>query len=221
LPSEEDQGTLPNVQHTSSFLFSRALSSPSISDRWQCDLSKPSCGQCNRSERQCAGYRDQIQLSFRDETQGVVEKAQRRSDRSNPDHSQQCKPTVPIEGQVSLRGRSASKIHPAFLSIDVVDQAIAFFFRSHVNEASESCNLVYKDLPGFYAAECNSALSCVIKAIGLAGLSSYRSAPALMSSAFAHYSLALSSIRSALRNQALATTDQTLLTIYLLGIYEV
>jgi len=204
-------------------LFSSAvvLFSPSVSDRWQCDLSKPSCGQCNRSERQCAGYRDQIQLSFRDETQGVVEKAQRRSDRSNPDHLQQCKPTGPIEGQLLPCGRTPSKTPPAFLSIDAVDQAVAFFFRSHVNEASESCSLVYKDLPGLYAAECNSALSCVIKAIGLAGLSSYRSAPALMPSAFAHYSLALSFIGSALRNRALAITDQTLLTIYLLGIYEV
>lgn len=197
------------------------LFSPSVSDRWQCDLSKPSCGQCSRSGRQCTGYRDHIQLRFRDESQSVVEKAQSRSDRRNPYHLPQCKPTGPIEGQVLPCGRTASKTPPAFLSIDAVDQAVAFFFRSHVNEASESCSLVYRDLPGLYAAECNSALSCVIKAIGLAGLSSYRSAPALMSSAFAHYSLALSFVRSALRNQALATTDQTLLTIYLLGIYEV
>lgn len=192
-----------------------------VSDRWQCDLSRPSCGQCNRSERECAGYRDQMQLSFRDETQGVVKKAQLRSDRSKIGHSQQCKPTGPVEDQVLPRGLTASSTPPAFLSIDAVDQAVAFFFRSHVNEASESCSLVYKDLPGLYAAEYNSALSCVIKAIGLAGLSSYRSAPALMTSAFAHYSLALGFVGSALRNQALATTDQTLLTIYLLGIYEV
>lgn len=162
-----------------------------------------------------------MQLSFRDETQGVIKKAQLRSDTSKAGHLQQCKPTGPVEGQVLPQGLTASNTLPAFLSIDAVDQAVTFFFRSHVNEASESCSLVYKDLPGLYAAEYNSALSCVIKAIGLAGLSSYRSAPALMPSAFAQYSLALGFVGSALRNPALAKTDQTLLTIYLLGIYEV
>lgn len=108
-----------------------------------------------------------------------------------------------------------------FISIRAVDQAVAFFFKSHVDESSYSCSLIYEYLPALYAAEYSLGLSSAIEAIGLAGLASYRNAPALMSSACACYGVALKSIGSALRDPALATTDETLLTVYLLGIYEV
>lgn len=150
-----------------------------------------------------------------------MEKAQRRPGRTNPDSLCQSHVTSSMEGQASSPQRTSSTSPRWSIAVSASDQAASFFFTGHVNEASESCSLIYNYLPRFYDADHSSALSHVIKAIGLAGLSSYRSARTLMSPAYSHYSLALSSIRSTLGDPALATTDQTLLTIYLLGIYEV
>ena len=107
------------------------------------------------------------------------------------------------------------------LSVSALDQAVSFFFASHINEPSESCYLIYSYLPDFYTANSNAPISNIIKAIGLAGLSSFRSVPALLSSAYSFYSLALNAIVPMLQDAVLAKTDETLLTIYLLGIYEV
>ena len=151
----------------------------------------------------------------------VADKAQRRSGKSIANVLPQSKPTSPIEDQALAYERAASKSCPVPLSLSALDQAISFFFTSRVNGPSESCKQVYKYLPNFYNADRRSALSHIMTAVGLAGLSSYRSAPALMSLACSHYSLALSSVGSALRDPMQAKTDQTLLTVHLLGVYEV
>lgn len=190
--------------------------------RWQCDLSKPSCGQCTRYGRECTGYRNADDLNFRDESQRVAEKAQRRSTKNNIERT-----TRQSELARSLENRNLS-CNPSGrntplppLSMPVVDQAVCFFFRCRLNEPSESCRLVYKYLPSLYGADPSSALSCTINAIGLAGLSSYRRVPRLMSSACKQYSEALRLIGTALRDPMKANTDQVLLVVHLMGVYEV
>lgn len=106
------------------------------------------------------------------------------------------------------------------IAVSAMDQAVTFFLTSHVDEPAESCGLFYKYLPKLYDNNPSSALSYSVKAIGLAGLSTHRSAPELLSSASSQYSKALASIGSVLRNPALATSDEALLTVYLLGVYE-
>lgn len=41
----------------------------------RCDQTRPSCEECTRTNRKCPGYRDELSLMFRDETQSVVRKA--------------------------------------------------------------------------------------------------------------------------------------------------
>lgn len=41
----------------------------------RCDQAKPACSQCTKAHRECPGYRDQLSLMFRDESQQVVRKA--------------------------------------------------------------------------------------------------------------------------------------------------
>lgn len=52
-------------------------------DREKCDLLEPSCTQCIRANKSCAGYRDQLALKFRDESAKVVRKV-RISDTPSP-----------------------------------------------------------------------------------------------------------------------------------------
>lgn len=41
----------------------------------RCDQARPACSQCTKASRTCSGYRDQLSLMFRDESQQVVRKA--------------------------------------------------------------------------------------------------------------------------------------------------
>ncbi|KAG0649215.1 AM-toxin biosynthesis regulator 1 [Hyphodiscus hymeniophilus] len=40
----------------------------------RCDKVTPSCGQCVRAERECPGYRNQLDLMFRSENNAVIGK---------------------------------------------------------------------------------------------------------------------------------------------------
>ncbi|PYI04189.1 C6 finger domain protein [Aspergillus sclerotiicarbonarius CBS 121057] len=41
----------------------------------RCDQARPTCSQCAKGNRACSGYRDQLSLMFRDESQQVIRKA--------------------------------------------------------------------------------------------------------------------------------------------------
>lgn len=45
----------------------------------QCDQQTPSCGQCIKIEKDCPGYRDMLSLSFRNESDAVIEKAKAKA----------------------------------------------------------------------------------------------------------------------------------------------
>ncbi|KGO67792.1 hypothetical protein PITC_048780 [Penicillium italicum] len=47
----------------------------------RCDQARPACWECTRTKRECLGYRDELSLMFRDETESVSRKA--RSSRSS------------------------------------------------------------------------------------------------------------------------------------------
>lgn len=48
------------------------------SDNLQCDRQTPSCGQCIRAGRPCVGYRSELDLMFRNESEAVAGKAKAR-----------------------------------------------------------------------------------------------------------------------------------------------
>ncbi|KAL4873881.1 hypothetical protein BDV12DRAFT_159783 [Aspergillus spectabilis] len=45
----------------------------------RCDQDRPTCSQCSKGNRTCPGYRDELSLMFRDESQQVVRKAKNGS----------------------------------------------------------------------------------------------------------------------------------------------
>ena len=152
----------------------------------------------------------------------MAEKVQRRSTKNVTDHTTRQSELAPaLQNQIS--SRRLAKPNPPVTppSLPTVDQAVCFFFRSHVTEASEACRQVYNYLPSLYGADQSSALSHTIKAIGLAGLSNYKRAPKLMSSACKQYTEALRLIGISLRDPMLANNDQVLLVVHLMAIYEV
>ncbi|PVH89638.1 hypothetical protein DL98DRAFT_564942 [Cadophora sp. DSE1049] len=49
--------------------------------RIRCDQTAPSCGQCTKIKKECPGYRDMLDLSFRHEYSSVIEKVNARNER--------------------------------------------------------------------------------------------------------------------------------------------
>ncbi|KAL3467490.1 hypothetical protein BJX64DRAFT_247846 [Aspergillus heterothallicus] len=71
----------------------------------RCDQGRPTCSQCAKGNRACPGYRDELSLMFRDESQQVVRKAKtgssgRRNKKTAP-ASKKSSPPVPPESRGS------------------------------------------------------------------------------------------------------------------------
>jgi hypothetical protein len=104
-------------------------------------------------------------------------------------------------------------------SLSVHDQATSFFFSKYdACQSSEQRRSLHEYLPDLYNIDTeNSSLRCIITAVGLAGLSHRRTSPEMLLAASASYYLALHQTNYALRHPMTASSDQTLMSILLLG----
>ena len=108
------------------------------------------------------------------------------------------------------------------LQVSAEEQAVCFFFSNYALELSRPSKSMYDFLPAFYNNDNgNTALSCAVTALGLAGLSYRRNESCLLSAAKSMYSWALHLTNEALRDPATAVNDTTLVSVLLLGLYEV
>jgi transcription factor-like protein len=176
----------------------------------QCDQDTPTCSQCRRANRSCPGYRDQLSLMFRDESQAVVRKARaaasgRRG--ASPVHSskpQSCSPAIqPFTLAAQEQGTNF------FLSTYAWIGASSLIKRGFDYSPSSKLPLSEKAL-----------LSC-ISSLGMAALSGIQKSRPLRLTATREYTSALKLTNAALRDSTEAKTDATLTAIVLLSFFEV
>ena len=184
-----------------------------------------------RTNAVCLGYRDKIGLVFRDESETVVRKATMNSNQNSGTletrEAPTTVPTRPMNCLTSLRTnlrqhpRQGRDVH-LFACHSYEDVAIAFFFTHYmtVNSQSEKAHLDF--LPSMCTALLmDSPLPSAIVSVGMAGLANKKKAPDIMIAARRKYTSALGLTMAALSKTASATTDQTLIAVILLGLYEV
>jgi hypothetical protein len=171
-----------------------------------------------------------MDLMFRDQSKEVACKAQGIKHKVKPKGSASVGDTGPgccqvppksIDSDISA---ASDSLHTWWrtLQVPAEQQAVCFFFSNYVLEPSNQSRSVYDYLPGFYNNESErSSMSCAVAALGLAGLSYRRSEPCLLDAAKSMYSSALHLTNEALRNPATAQADATLISVLLLGLYEV
>ena len=201
---------------------------PTLSNHSQCDLAQPACGQCIRSSRKCGGYRNQIDLVFRDQSEDVRSKAKgvKRVSKAVVLH-EVSKPQTTSASQRGTCSQPTSDQDeiPALctsIQVSIQSQAVLFFFANYSKEQSLKQKSIHEYLPDLYARESErSAFSSAITAIGLAGLSHRRSEPALLTASGQWYASALHQTNEALLEPLVATRNETLASIVLLGLYEV
>jgi hypothetical protein len=160
-------------------------------------------------KQDCPGYRDQLLLLFRDESQAVIRKAMKAS--HAPRKPRTRRPTA-REGAIESR--------PPLLELSLEpgqDEALCFFLHQFAWEASSLHFNTWRAGSSVGAKVLESSMSSV----GLAMMSFLRESPSLRLCARKAYASALRLTNAALSDRTEATTDTTLAAIILLSLFEV
>lgn len=155
----------------------------------RCDQRPSGCIRCEKSRRECPGYRDLSNLIFRNESTEVIRKAKAKaapkSGLASPgskDSTPSTAPAPPPSEQdidnslVLVRRNDAPTLQPTIsyysMAPSIDERATGFFFTNYIVDMGSR--------PGYSAGYKvdDSLLSCM-KAVGLAGLSSASHAPEL------------------------------------------
>ncbi|KAF6233116.1 hypothetical protein HO173_008660 [Letharia columbiana] len=205
---------------------------PCRAKRTKCDQTRPHCGQCRRAHRECPGYRAEQDAVFRNETSKVVAKAQTGT---KWEISMPVSPIRPIEltGDGDVRNLAIdfsaatvqmverTKVTIRTLSVPLEDEATYYFFHNFVPADPASLTTYSDVLPTVYRQDSSfNALPKIIEAIGLAGISNVKQAPELMVAAGQKYARVLRAITASIQNSKEVSTDQTLMAVMLLGLFE-
>jgi hypothetical protein len=151
---------------------------------------------CRSFGRACQGYRQEIDLRFKDETLTTIERAT----------------------NALLRQAVPKQV----LAIPKIDQSLCLFFATYIADPQNEDDLGYLNyLPTMYL-EANEGSSLVetVHAVALTYMYNKGSHVEVKQSARRHYGNALKTINEALQNPIERLTDNTLLSIWLIQIYE-
>jgi hypothetical protein len=208
----------------------------------KCDQIDPACSQCLRAGKECPGYRDQLSLLFRDESEKVVRKA--KVPRGTPEHRKSS------TGQTQLKNgpdRSASTSPPssatppsgssrALVALNPslqrrslsptqfgLDDGVVFFFDNYVtlNSNYPSGNINMPKRPVMQSMFANHAFYNAVSSVGYAGLSNVTKNPGLMLVARKKYATSLRDITRALKDTSTADLDTAFKSVMLLAAFEV
>ena len=197
----------------------------------QCNLAQPSCSQCRRAGRICSGYRDTNTLAFRDQSNQTASKFRKvlinDKEQSHagilPKEQGQNRDSGSTDGSGALiPARDTIALTTKTLAPSPYDQAVAYFISNYVLQDSGSKMSYFDYLPqAIGRTDSISPLLSVVKSIGLAGIGHTQHDPQVQLVSTREYSAAISGINTALQDPTRAKKDETLMTVFLLALYEV
>ncbi|ETN36665.1 uncharacterized protein HMPREF1541_08943 [Cyphellophora europaea CBS 101466] len=193
----------------------------------RCDQRPGTCMNCEKANRECTGYRNAIDLMFHDETEVVARKMRSELSfdfASDSDRGALPQPSIP-QKSIAFPQVDTSSIQTSDLPPALETQATTFFYRHfllnntyYANETELFANLSpLSPLPSV------RSLYHSIVALGLGSLvihSSTHSEVPLSVYSEAQYLAAISALGSAVSSPSEATSDQTLLSVMILTIFE-
>lgn len=188
----------------------------------QCDRQRPTCGQCQKSNRQCAGYRDVTDLMFRDQSQNVIAKGraasytQAQGSLDNQNFKDSDSTDVNATGNPD---RSTSDTPAISHSPKLSEEGglISFFTNNFTcTMTNKGSNLLWipANLDDLLKEDC---ARYSVQSVGAMALARLRRSPYYHREAQKNYGLAL--IR--LQQHVEAPKDAVLVTILFLGFFEV
>jgi hypothetical protein len=200
----------------------------------QCDETKPTCLQCQKSRRQCPGYKDDFDLVFRNETQATERRA-RRSINSKKGKFQAGQKRNDSDSTALASGSGSQNSLAATtdavssgsllgsITVPIEIQAFHYFLSNYVlvPQSETSRGHWFFILPLLKGELGGTQFSTSFTAVALASFGNRPNAKQLLSKARYEYIKALNLVNKALINPAAQKTDQTLASVLLLGLYEV
>ncbi len=202
----------------------------------QCDRATPSCSQCIRAHRDCPGYRNEVDLMFRNESEAVIGKAKAREKSKAIAKSRSQSPVIagpsgtkkpPLSPNSELRelastvepdgGFFVETVAPKFSMFPTTEERALGFFSTNSNTWFRNCD-VTDELGSQNSTD--EHLLASMSAVGLASFSHSIHAPELMVRARREYVSALQLTNAALRSPTAAKKDSTLFSVMILSIFE-
>ncbi|TAQ90657.1 hypothetical protein B7494_g1029 [Chlorociboria aeruginascens] len=200
---------------------------------YQCDQKKPSCGQCMRIQQACAGYRNQLDLSFRNESRSVIEKAQaqrgkKRRLRREKNANVEASSTDPTSrsGEFSMQPPPGHPQDSLALSAFTMqptaeESGTNYFVANFVAHRSGPSTGHFTYIHEFCRQHTlDNILKCSIVAVGLAGLANVSRSPELLIRARRAYASTLQQINAALSSPTEAVKDEVIMSIMVASIFE-
>ncbi|KAL4809504.1 fungal-specific transcription factor domain-containing protein [Aspergillus unguis] len=170
----------------------------------RCDLVRPACGQCIRTNRECQGYRDEWVLMLRDETQSVAKKASR---------------ALPVSRPVPPTISQALPKNPTTIS---TKEAICFFLQAHfIPGAVSLTDTLSTFLSGPASSPSQRAVQSTLVAVSSAMLARVRGTNAILQISRQEYGTALQRLNEALADPVESKTNDTLGAVIFLALYEI
>ncbi|KAK2014693.1 hypothetical protein LZ32DRAFT_581069 [Colletotrichum eremochloae] len=211
----------------------------------RCDQKEPGCGQCEKRQQQCPGYRNLVDLMFRDESSHVIKKAAKTKARgrlknvraSGTIHDAESSEHAPATTSTGTDPESSDPSSrpiakpgaptPLYsLSPSWQERGTAFFFSRYVSADENACHLNYDYIFDIWRPASMlpdrqvDGVMASMTAVGLAGLSHLTMCPEMMDWSRRSYGTALQMTNDALQNTTEALKDTTMLSILILGTYE-
>ncbi|KAL7937850.1 hypothetical protein V8C35DRAFT_134583 [Trichoderma chlorosporum] len=198
--------------------------------RLKCDYAVPSCTPCMRAEVICAGYRDLMDLNFKDQSKEIIRNCQPtvRKRRLASKRTVQSQTSIPksvprdpdhSEASCSNKTALATPAPRADIGYPMQEIARSYLYVNYMI-GGPRCSYMSYLLPLMKNSQ-NSAVNAAVNAVALAALSNIRLSPKTMLKAQQEYTTALSKTNLALKDPDMCMTDDILAAVVMLGIFEV
>ncbi|KAF2108993.1 hypothetical protein BDV96DRAFT_503571, partial [Lophiotrema nucula] len=209
----------------------------------KCDLKRPSCTQCLRIGKECHGYRDPLTMMFRNESDVVARKAKMRYQELSKAKEQKLPHRAVACGNQLSESESCTSSPSSSSDIDyqlvpaqqyvrpgsvvwemmpsLEDQGVSFFYSNYVQPPKFIPRGQFDFLIDVMnKPDTKKIVQSSVTAAGLAGLANSTKCQVVMKRAQEEYVSALSMVNRALQVPDSAKTDDTLISVIMLGMYE-
>ncbi|KAA8628587.1 hypothetical protein SMACR_08912 [Sordaria macrospora] len=205
--------------------------------RIKCDEGKPTCMQCAKSKRECAGYRNEFEIIHRDQTKSTVRRMNKalNQSRSTPSTSTatavaiiSTPPKEPPPSQLPSPRPSPTRQQTPnptpTLTVPLAQRATCYFASNFLYVPLGQIPHGFMDylVPLIDGEPPDSALRSAFNACAIAALGNREKANSLnlANVSLREHTLALAKTHAALGNPMTSSSDATLAAVLLLGLYE-
>lgn len=201
----------------------------------RCDQNPNGCNQCAVIPQTCPGYRNRLDLLFRNQTDAITETVRHSKLKSQPkrkmDHNGKVRRTsvssLSTVKPFTLLGKQklfeavtrASATPVDSLPLSLGDLGVCYFMDRFVLGMAGSVQQYMHTFVSIAYKSDQQLLACM-QAVGLAALSNIELSFSLMISAHQYYGIALRLTNSALQFRADAIKDSTVLAVMTLSLWE-